>query len=202
MKQGSATDTKDLAYASRLLARESKWWKRLLDVQAPFRWNLRRLNPGFTLDIGCGIGRNLINLNGNGIGVDHNEHSVEIAKSRGLKAFTPEDFNKSSYNQPNSFDSILLAHVAEHMTEAEAVSLLAAYLYLLKPQGQVILITPQELGFRADPSHVQFIDFNAQNRILLKAGLISLREFSFPFPRFFGRFFKYNEFVSVSRRNL
>ena len=46
------------AYADRLKAR-LVWWKRALDVQAPYRWNLRRLKPGFMLDVGCGLGRNL-----------------------------------------------------------------------------------------------------------------------------------------------
>jgi len=31
-------------------------------------------------------------------------------------------------------------------------------------------------------------------------GLLPLRDFSFPFPRVFGRVFAYNEFVCVSRR--
>ena len=54
-------------------------WKQWLDVQAPFRWNLRRLDPGFTLDIGCGIGRNLLHLPRQGVGVDTNEHCVRAA---------------------------------------------------------------------------------------------------------------------------
>jgi len=94
--------------------KESAWWKRIIDVQAPYRWNLCRLNPGFTLDIGCGLGRNLINLSGNGVGIDHNPHSVEIASSRGLRVFTPESFEDSSFNKHAHFDSILLSHVVEH----------------------------------------------------------------------------------------
>lgn len=169
-------------------------------MQLPYRWNLRRLNPGFTLDIGCGAGRNLVNLGGRGVGIDHNPYFVEIAKSRGLSAFTVDEFRDSSFNVADSFDSILLAHVAEHMTEQEATALLRDYLYLLKPEGQAILITPQEFGYRSDPTHVQFLDFEALVRIASNAGLIPLREFCFPFPRLFGRVFKYNEFVSVSKK--
>jgi SAM-dependent methyltransferase len=102
--------TQDENYTARLIAKESAWWKRLLDAQAPYRWNLRRLNMGFTLDIGCGIGRNLINLDGNGIGIDHNPKSIEIAKSRGLQAFTADEFNASSFNAPGSFDSCRGTH--------------------------------------------------------------------------------------------
>lgn len=74
-------DTKNQSYSERLLNKQTAKWKEILDVQAPYRWNLQRLNLGFTLDIGCGIGRNLINLKGNGIGIDHNFHSVEVCRA-------------------------------------------------------------------------------------------------------------------------
>jgi SAM-dependent methyltransferase len=192
--------TRDEWYTARLLALQSVWWKRLLDVQAPYRWNLRRLGPGFALDIGCGVGRNLIGLNGYGVGIDHNPHSVEVARSRGLQAFTPDEFRRSTFNNSSSFDSILLSHVAEHMTEQEVVRLLTAHTHLLKPGGQVIIITPQEFGFRSDPTHVQLMDFEKLRKVARMAGLTPVREYSFPFPRIFGRVFKYNEFVSISRK--
>lgn len=106
-------DTKNQSYSERLLNKQTAKWKEILDVQAPYRWNLQRLNLGFTLDIGCGIGRNLINLKGNGIGIDHNFHSVEVCRARGFTAFTPEEFQRSSFDEPEKFDSILLAHAAD-----------------------------------------------------------------------------------------
>jgi hypothetical protein len=60
-------------YTDLLLRLQTKRWKRLLHVQAPWGWNLRRLNPGFTLEIGCGIGRNLLQLGGTGVGTDTND---------------------------------------------------------------------------------------------------------------------------------
>src|SRR5688500_14853765 len=113
--RGAATRGED--YAARLIRLQTASWKRWLDVQAPFRWNLRRLDPGFTLEIGCGIGRNLLHLMGHSVGVDTNEHCVRVARSRGLTAFTPDEFWNSEYNRPGRFDALLLAHVAEHMTE-------------------------------------------------------------------------------------
>jgi 2-polyprenyl-3-methyl-5-hydroxy-6-metoxy-1,4-benzoquinol methylase len=200
MKSANGLKTQDERYSARLLMKESAWWKRLINAQAPYRWNLRRLNPGFALDIGCGLGRNLVNLNGNGVGIDHNKRSVEIARSRGLQAFTPDDFQKSPFNSPGRFDSLLLSHVAEHMTEPEVVDLMKAHLHLVKPGGQVIVITPQESGYRSDPTHVQFLDFESLRSIVQRAGLVHMKEFSFPFPRAFGRLFKYNEFVCVSKK--
>ena len=192
--------TKDKEYAARLLGEEAIWWKRIVDVQILYRWNLRRMNLGFTLDIGCGIGRNLANLMGNGIGVDHNPHAVEIARLRGLQAYTPDEFECSSFNVPDGFDSILLSHVAEHMADHEVIKLLADHINLLKAQGQIVLITPQEYGHKADPTHVQFMDFQRLRNISRESGLVFVKEFSFPFPRAFGRIFRYNEFVSISRK--
>ncbi|MFL6214751.1 MAG: methyltransferase domain-containing protein [Blastocatellia bacterium] len=192
--------TTDRRYATGLARREAVWWKRWLDVQAPYRWNLRRLDPGFTLDIGCGVGRNLAHLAGHGVGVDHNPHAVEIARGRGFQAVTTDEFPASPFNTTARFDSLLLSHVVEHMTERAAIDLLATYLHTLKPGGKVILITPQELGYRADPTHVQFMDMAALNRIACASSLELVKAFSFPLPRAFGGIFKYNEFVLVSRK--
>lgn len=193
-------DTKNSDYTDVLLKKQIVWWKKLLDVQAPYRWNLRRLKPGLTLEIGCGIGRNLIHLAGQGIGVDHNAPSIEFARKQGLTAFTPDEFLKSEFNIPLFFDTLLLAHVAEHMTQAEAVNLLNEYLPYIKLGGRVILITPQEAGYKSDSTHVEFMDFPKLTKINLQLGLAILREYSFPFPRFIGRLFKYNEFISISQK--
>lgn len=192
-------DTKSVQYTERLRSLQGIWWKRLLDVQAPYRWNLRRLNPGFVLDIGCGIGRNLMHLNGRGIGIDHNEESVRFARELGLNAFTPEEFEKTDHFHCR-FDSLLLAHVAEHMTKQEVLQLLERYIHLVKPGGKLIMITPQEAGYKTDHTHVEFMDFDKLRDINKHLGLTILHEFSFPFPRIAGRFFIYNEFVTVSRK--
>lgn len=195
-----SVSTQDRGYTNSLLMKESAWWKKVFDVQAPYRWHLRGLNPGFTLDLGCGLGRNLINLRGNGVGIDHNPHSVEIARSRGLRAFTPPEFQESLFNKAHRFDSILLSHVAEHLMEREVVELMASHIPLLKPSGQVIVICPQDYGYRSDPTHVQFLDFTKLRAIACQAGLIPVREYSFPLPHVFGHLFKYNEFVSISKK--
>jgi SAM-dependent methyltransferase len=190
--------TCDAEYTDRLLVEGGGWWKKAIDVQRPYRWNLKRLNLGFTLDLGCGLGRNLLHLGGHGVGIDHNRSSVEVARHRGLNVFLPEEFDVTRFNSPDTFDAILMAHVIEHMSEDEAVTLLRTYVRLLKEGGRVVLITPQERGFRSDPTHRQFTDFQSLRRIARSAGLITLREYSFPFPRIMGRIFKHNEFVSLS----
>jgi SAM-dependent methyltransferase len=57
-----ASSTAGVEYARRLQRLSGRRWKRLIDVQAPYRWNIHRLRLGRTLDVGCGIGRNLKHL--------------------------------------------------------------------------------------------------------------------------------------------
>jgi len=194
-------DTRQPEYTVRLQHRGAAWWKRLLDVQAPYRWHVRRLQPGFTLDIGCGLGRHLTHLGGEGVGIDHNPHSVAAARAGGLRVFTAEEFRQTPFNVPGRFDSLLLSHVLEHMKPSEAVGLLREHLPLLKAGGRVILICPQEAGYRSDPSHVQFLDFGALRVVETEAGLEHMTEYSFPFPRWMGRLFCHNEFVSIGRKS-
>jgi SAM-dependent methyltransferase len=193
---GPLTKTPD--YSAKLLKSQRAWWRRFFNVQAPYRWNLRRLEPGFTLDIGCGLGRHLLHLDGNGVGIDHNKTSLEHVRSLGLAAFTPEEFQRSGFCKPGRFDSLLLSHVAEHMTQEEAIGLLQPYVPLLKTGGKLVMIAPQEAGFEKDASHREFMDFEKLRAIARALGFSPLKEYSFPLPRFLGRFFYFNEFISVS----
>jgi len=192
--------TSDAEYTKWLKRQESIWWKRLLDVQRPYRRHLRSLDLGLVLDVGCGLGRNLHNLAGKGIGVDHNPQSVAAVHARGYKAFVPKDFLASEYGQPGRFDSLLLSHVAEHMHFDEARALVATYLPCLRSDARVVLITPQNAGFRSDPTHVEFFDFSALTRLATDLGLTVEKHYSFPFPRFVGHVFKHNEFVLLARK--
>ena len=186
-------------YAVRQQTLEQARWKRLLDVQAPYRWNIRRLDLGRTLDVGCGLGRNLAHLDGHGVGVDHNPDSIAVARQRGLEAYPSAEFLAGPLARPASFDSLLAAHVVEHMPEADAVGLLQTYLPLVRPEGKVVLITPQEKGYTTDATHVRFCGYDEVAALCEKVGLRLVRQYSFPFPRFAGRMFPYNEFVTLAR---
>jgi SAM-dependent methyltransferase len=189
-------ETQDRSYTDQLLREEGAWWKRVLDVQRLYRWNLRRLQPGLVLDVGCGLGRNLAHLGGHGVGIDHNADSIAICRARGFEAYLPEEFDRQPVAR--RFDTLLLSHVVEHMTSAEAAALIRTYVPHLREHGRVILITPQEYGFRADATHVEFVDHAVARRILDLSGADVVVQRSFPLPhRIFGRLFRYNEFVSV-----
>ncbi len=192
--------THEAAYVEQLTKRQQALWKRIFDVQLPYRMHIRALRLGSTLDVGCGNGRNLAALGRESVGVDHSVAAIEIARGRGFSALSPADFLASPHAVPDRFDALLLAHVAEHMTSAAAVQLLREYLPFVRSGGRVVLITPQEVGFRSDPTHVEFMDFARVATIVRELGLDLQRQYSFPFPRVFGRLFKYNEFISIARK--
>jgi SAM-dependent methyltransferase len=193
-------DTRDASYAHRLRTKESAWWKQLLNAQAPYRWNLRRHRLGRTLDVGCGIGRNLVTLDAGSVGVDHNASSVAEARIRGCIAFTVEEWEKSPERKPESFDSILLAHVIEHMDAETGREVLKGYLPYLKPGGKVLLICPQERGYASDATHVRFTDGDDLTALAREVGLRPGTWYSFPFPRRVGRFFAHNEFCLLAHK--
>jgi 2-polyprenyl-3-methyl-5-hydroxy-6-metoxy-1,4-benzoquinol methylase len=192
--------TADREYTARLQAQTAKGWKRLLGAQAPYRRHIRRVVEGRVLDIGCGIGRNLHHLDGNGVGVDINPHSIEVARDQGLTAYTSDEFGSSPHAVPGGYDSILLAHVLEHMALDQASDLIGEYLPYLGPGGRVVVIVPQEAGFASDPTHVTFIDLQQLAVFEERHGLFREKAYSFPFPRAVGRFFKHNETVVLSRK--
>ncbi|HEY4331812.1 MAG TPA: methyltransferase domain-containing protein [Ilumatobacteraceae bacterium] len=193
------SSTSDPAYAQRLsrLARRGGVMRRVIDPQLPYRWNLRHLHPGLVLDIGCGIGRNLKHLDGHGVGVDHNEECVRACVAEGLTAYTPEEFSSSADAVAEHFDSLLVSHVVEHLTDDEAVELINTYMPYVRSGGRVIIITPQERGQASDPTHVQLIDGAAIRRLAKRLHLRVESVRSFPFTRLVGRVFTYNETVAT-----
>ncbi|MEY2580201.1 MAG: hypothetical protein QOE09_50, partial [Ilumatobacteraceae bacterium] len=190
----------DADYARRLQRLSGRRWKRL--IPNPYRWNIRRLVRGRVLDVGCGIGRCLDFVRPNGVGVDPNEAAIAMCRDNGHEAFTPEEFATTQRSTVDrKFDTLLCSHVLEHLDEPTGVELLRSYLPDLVAGGRVILITPQERGQRSDSTHVRLVDAGAMRDMVGQCGLTIERISSFPLPRVFGRWFVYNETVTVARVN-
>lgn len=197
-RAGAATAAED--YAERLNRLQNKRWKKVLDVQRPYRWNIARMRLGRVLDVGCGNGRNLEHLPAGSVGVDHNPHLVAAARARGCTAVTTEEFFADpSLSAPGSFDAILAAHLIEHLTAEQAREVMRPYLPLVRPGGRVVFITPQERGYASDPTHVVFTDQAALTALDRDLGLVPLQQYSFPFPRWAGKLFIYNEFNHIAQ---
>jgi SAM-dependent methyltransferase len=186
-------------YTDRLAVLADARWKQVLSVQAPYRWNIRRLHPGHTLDVGCGIGRNLGHLD-DAVGVDHNPTSIKVARERGLRAWTSDEWPTSPDAVEGSYDTILMAHLLEHLDSQTADEVVRSYLPYLRPDGRLIMICPQERGYATDPTHVRFLDLTGLRATARRLGFVPERSFSFPFPHVAGKVFPYNEFVVVARR--
>lgn len=188
-------DTADDAYFERLRELQGARWKRVLRVQAPYQWNIRRHLAGRrVLDVGCGIGRNLRNLPPGSVGVDHNVAAVEFCRSQGMTAYTAEEFHALG---DTAFDGMLMAHLLEHLPPGMEGDIVAEYLPYLQPRSTVMIVCPQEVGFRSDPTHTSWLDAADLVRIASDAGLERVTAASFPFPRPVGKVFVYNETVVV-----
>jgi len=185
------------SYAQRLHSLQTARWKQVLDVQRPYRRNLQRICQGQVLEVGCGIGRNLRNLDGRILGVDVDRSSVAIAQEQGLNAQNVDDFLATQEQQPQLFGTLLLSHVLEHLSEQDARAVMSTYLQWLQPGGVVVVECPQERGYKSDYTHIRWMGFAEITELLSEFGITITSQYSFPFPRWLGSAFLYNEFVVV-----
>lgn len=186
-------------YAARLTRKQTVWWKKLLRVQAPYQWHLKQQRLGKTIDVGCGIGRNLRTLGAGSIGVDHNVDAIASCREQGFTAYTVEEFTEADYPS-GSFDGLLIAHVIEHMDPAAGLVLMNSYVPYLRGGGKAFFVCPQERGYASDPTHVRFTTGDDLAELARGCGLNPDPPTSFPFPRFAGKPFIYNEFCLLATK--
>ena len=96
----------------------------------------------------------------------------------------------------------MLSHVLEHLTFEDCAQLLDAYLPLLVAGGRVVIECPQEAGYPLDPTHIRWVDFDEARRQCEDKGLTVARHYSYPFPRWAGRVFVYNQFEALAIKPL
>ncbi len=102
------------------------------------------------LDMGCGVGHYLLALAkdiGRGIGIDFSDNMITQAKSRAGDSpwrqkltFRVDNAEHLSTIPDSAIDIILCIGALEHMPEKHAV--LASGYRVLKPGGQIVLLTP------------------------------------------------------------
>jgi SAM-dependent methyltransferase len=188
----------DAEYVKRLVKVSDKPIKSILKFVNPYRFNLKKWVDGNCLEIGCGIGRNMGYLNNaNNVGIDVNSAAVDYCRTRGHKAYSPNDFEQT-WDRSQLFDCLLFSHVFEHMDYEQAKSLLGRYKTFLKSGGKVIVVCPQVRGFNSDPTHIEFMDFLKISRLALSENFTIKKMFSHPLPRIFSHIFIYNEFVLIA----
>ena len=111
---------------------------------------------GRILDLGCGVGDFISNYDGI-VGVDINVECVNFCLSKGLDVRLM-DQDKLPFDD-NSFDSIILDNVLEHISEPNY--LLKEIERVLVPNGVLIVGVPCEKGYKYDHDHKIFYDLNS-----------------------------------------
>jgi hypothetical protein len=146
--------------------------------------------------VGAGIGRTLEVLSPGSVGVDHNPDSVAFMRARGLTAQTIDEFARSE----TTYNGLLCAHVLEHLEPGTQEEMLRPYVERLESGATVMIICPQERGFASDATHTDFVEGPRIAQVLESLGLTVHRSWSFPFPRWAGKYFTYNESCVVAEK--
>jgi 2-polyprenyl-3-methyl-5-hydroxy-6-metoxy-1,4-benzoquinol methylase len=152
------------------------WWCGL--KASAFRWVPRNVR---VLDIGCGFGESLGYHRDRGCdahGVEADSNILRVAERHGLQVRV--GLSDPSAYEPASFDVVTLDQVIEHITDP--VSVLRGAHTVLKPEGTLVLSTPNAQGWGAwtfrqrwihwhAPYHQQFFTCDSVRRAAAAAGL-------------------------------
>ena len=108
---------------------------------------------GKCLDVGCGIG-DFVKHCPDCIGVEINDMLVEFCVERGLDVQLSQP-DKLPFGE-NSFDSIMLDNVLEHLSDPSA--LMQEISRVLRIAGVLVVGVPGTKGYASDPDHKIFYD--------------------------------------------
>ena len=126
---------------------ERHWW--YAARRAMVRRELRGLEPGRALDVGCGMGGNtavLRDLGWSAVGLDYSPASVEAARARGL-TLVRGDARRLPFPDA-TFDLVLSTDAWEHVDDHEAVA--AEAHRVLSPGGTLFVAVPAGMDLWSD----------------------------------------------------
>ena len=146
------------------------------------------------LDVGCGRGEFLELMAEKGIGgygIDIESDAVQYCVDSGLNAVQAEALEHLASIPDESVDGVFVSQVAEHLTPAELIELVGLAYVRMKPEGFLVVETPNPQCllifasfFYADLSHVQPIHPETMRFLLISAGFRDAEiEFTNPVPR-------------------
>jgi SAM-dependent methyltransferase len=168
--------------------------------------NILRFVTGPTIDFGCGVGELLELLPKGSVGLEVNDSAVAYCRSRGLdvRLYDPElDAYQLNQLPANTFSTLVMAHVLEHLTESnEVIKQLLATGQRLGLE-RLIFVVPGVKGFKHDATHQTFLDpaYFKTHKIIDTQGYRIMHQAYFPVnSQAFSGLFTHNELVTVYER--
>jgi SAM-dependent methyltransferase len=162
-------------------SRIRQWLRKFLFIKP-----IVRLFRGYVLDIGCGPGIYLEQYSGPSLGIDAHPNNVKICEKNGIHAI---ETDANSFVQVNTFDTVLISHVLEHLDNPLGV-IENAY-RSTKPGGRIIVIVPCSEGYiyglNDEIGHKQFITEDFVERSMKSFNCKKIHSSTFP-PFFGGKF--------------
>jgi len=137
------------------------------------RFNITaRLSKGKVVEFGCGRGlltKHIHDLGLEVIGVDKNQKKINEAKRNYPEIkFIPADVLELKLEY-NSFDTIILPEILEHISEAVGSKMLDVAWNILRPNGRLIVSVPNE-NCIPSRNHIRIFNRASLNAILSKFG--------------------------------
>lgn len=185
---------------------ERSWLRR--QVRRLYLSSAARQLRGPTLDFGCGIGELLERLPAGSRGLEYNQATVAHCRGRGLAVdaydgFT-DDWSLSVLPAQQRFESMVISHVLEHLQNP--VRVLNRLLIAATQRGveRVLVIVPGKAGFRIDPTHLTFVDFELLGQPEVLEGTVYAMHHARYFPcnwRRLGNGFPHHELQVMYRLN-
>lgn len=191
------------AYALKQIDRQQSPFRKV--IKSFYVARVLRHVKGRAVDLGCGAGQILKCLPNGSVGIETNPFLVEYLTKQGLpviQASANIGFDLSGL-QPHQFNTLILSHVLEHVSEADRV--LSRLLCDCATLGisRVILVVPGMAGFNSDATHKTFIDWNylRSRKMLEVEGYKIVHRSYFPGDiSFLGKVFAYHEMMFIYDR--